>query len=662
MTIALQQVREAPSEGLDFDTVRPIHAERSEIEAAVADAELPSLLAALAMLTGDERLISEELRPPLPPMGATIAPQGGMSQEMQAKARALSVAAILSYRNAGCPAPAMPDAAFLDRIMKFLAKGAGSEYLPLLRHELGLPRDIGAPTWRKSELAPERDFSVAVIGAGLSGVAAAYRLRQAGVPFVVFDKNPDVGGVWWSNTYPGCRLDTPNFAYSLSFAQKPDWPQQFSRQPEIRKYIADVADRTKIRSNIRFNTEVVAMTWDEVAAKWNVKVRRADGTSEVHAFNAVIAALGLLTRPLIPEIPGLETFGGAAFHSAEWPADVSLEGKRVAVIGTGASAYQIVPSIVDRVARLSVFQRNPPWMLATPTYHDDLKAGMAWLLRHIPFYGRWYRFWQFWIAAEGRFPLVQVDEDWQHPVSVGRANERLRQECLAMLEAQFADRPDLLEKMTPAYPPGAKRMLRDNGVWAAALKREHTSLVTAGIARIEKDAVVASDGERYPADVIVFATGFTASDYLAPVTIVGRQGKNLHDWWAGDCRAYLGVTVPGFPNMFMTAGPNTGLVVNGSAIFSAECAVEYSLSAIKALFEKGAAAMDCRMDLFEAFNDKVDRENLTKAWGVATVSSWYRNSAGRASQTWPFPLLDYWRVTQKVEIGDYELIDPNNDK
>jgi 4-hydroxyacetophenone monooxygenase len=344
------------------------------------------------------------------------------------------------------------------------------------------------------------------------------------------------------------------------------------------------------------------------------------------------------------------------FHSARWPADVDVRGKRVAVVGTGASAYQIVPAIADDVAALSVFQRNPPWMLPTPNYHEEIKPGMAWLLHHVPYYGRWFRFWQFWMAAEGRLPLVEVEADWDHPISVGRANEGLRLECIDHLAQQFSDRPDLLAKVTPTYPPGAKRMLRDNGVWARALKLPHTNLVTDEIARIDEQGIVTADGALHEFDIIVFATGFQASDYLAPMKVVGRDGQNLHKWWSGDCRAYLGITVPGFPNLFMTAGPNTSVVVNGSAIFSAECAVEYALSAIGGLLKGGHAAMDVRQAPFDRFNARIDAGNLTKAWGTAKVSSWYKNRFGRASQTWPFSLLEYWKLTEKVEFADYEFI------
>lgn len=645
----------SPPSDLGFDETLPVTADDEHIGKAVEQADLPSLLATLAVLTADEGLIAAELRPPLPPMGASIAPQGGMSQEQQAEARRRASGAIRRWRDAGCPAAEYDDA-LLDRAMNFITNGQAPSYGPLLRHEIGLPRDLGAPEWRLGDIAPGRRFRVAVIGAGLAGVAAAYRLAQAGLEYEVFERKPDVGGVWWANSYPGCRLDTPNFAYSYTFAQKADWPQQFSTQPEILNYVREVARRSGILDHVRFGVDVESLNYDDATASWMVRWTDASGTTRQAVFDAVVTAVGQLDRPAIPDIPGLEEFPGRYFHSATWPKDVDLAGKRVAVVGTGASAYQIVPAIVGEVAQLTVVQRNPPWMLPTANYHEDIPGGMAWLLRHIPGYGRWFRFWQFWIATEGRLPLVEVDEGWDHPISVGAANEALRQECLENLRTQLADRPDLIAPMTPNYAPGAKRMLRDNGVWGNALRQPHVRLVTGGLTGISGNTMQFADGTTGEADIIVFATGFQAADYLAPMRVTGRGGRDLHEEWSGDARAYVGITVPGYPNLFMLAGPNTSVVVNGSAIFSMECAISYTLSGIRQLLESGHAALDCRVEPFERYNSWVDAGNLKKAWGAARTSSWYKNSSGRASQTWPYTLQTYWELTRELQAGEYDFL------
>jgi len=640
-----------------FSRYGKIEASDDFIRDAVEDADLPALMAALAMISGKRSLISAELKPPSPPMLTTIAPQGGMSQHAQEKAKRLAVAALIEYRDSGQTFEGRPDPGLLDDCVEYLISGDLEEHRSLLEHELGISQDLGAPGWTLDEVAPDTRFRVAVIGAGVSGIAAAYRLLQANVDFTVFEKNEEVGGVWWENRYPGCRLDTPNFAYSLSFAQKADWPQQFSRQPEIHEYLKTVATSAGMRRHIRFACEVDAMSFDEQRATWTLMVRDRSGSVTKEEFNAVITAVGILNRPSLPDIPGVDSFQGQAVHSATWPQELELAGKRVALVGTGASAFQIGPSIADRVAQLAVFQRNPPWMLPTPTYHDDIKPGMQWLLNHVPYYGRWFRFWQFWIAVEGRLPLTEVDDDWEHPVSVGRKNEELRKGCLDWLAGQYHDRPDLLAKMTPNYPPGAKRMLRDNGAWAAMLKMPHVELNTSGIERITPKGIQTQDGVLHEFDVIIFATGFKASDFLSPMKITGRNGLDLHqDCWAGDCRAYLGITIPGFPNLFMTGGPNTAVVINGSAIFSSECQVEYTMRAVRHLLTSRHAALDCKEAPFSAYNAWVDAGNLKRAWGAARTTSWYKNSSGRASQTWPYGLLDYWNLTSTFRPDDYEYL------
>ncbi|MEH0060031.1 NAD(P)/FAD-dependent oxidoreductase, partial [Auritidibacter ignavus] len=539
----------------------PKDADDSTIAAMVAQAEMPPLLAALALATGDPELLREDLVPPLPPMGATIQPHGGMSDKALEDARQIATGAIASLRDSGDPSRDEPTDEVITRVMAYLTKGASEDHKPLLRHELGI-QDYGAPTWSKDEVAPGIDFRVAVIGSGISGLGVAYRLLQAGLDFTVFEKNQEVGGTWWENIYPGCRLDTPQFAYSYSFAQKTNWSEYFSPQPEIQDYLADVASNFDIRSHIKFNTEVVAASFNDHTMMWHVVTENHKGVRKEYTFHAIISAVGQLNLPHIPEIPGARTFQGQAFHSAQWDATVDLTGKNVVVIGSGASAFQIVPAIADTVSNLTVFQRNAPWMLPTPTYHSPLPEGMQWLLRHIPYYGRCLRFWQFWQAAEGRMPFVTVDPEWQSDDAVSELNAQLRRELLEVLQEQVGDHPDLLQKMTPRYPPGAKRLLRDNGVWSKTLKKPNVVLETSGIQKIAPEGVVDNEGSLHPADVIVYATGFRASDYLEPIKVRGAAGRDLHEYWDGDARAYMGVNVPGFPNLFMIMGPNSGVVVN----------------------------------------------------------------------------------------------------
>jgi 4-hydroxyacetophenone monooxygenase len=622
----------------------------------VEDAEVPALLAALAYLTGEMSLVADELRAPMDSLQAQVAPQGGMSTETLATARAAAVDVLRRLRDGELRVDPTLDPERMRSLMRFCTAGASDEYLPLLEHELGVTGDLGAPGWTLPELAPGREFSVVVIGAGMSGLLAAYRLQQADVPFVVLEKNDDVGGTWLENAYPGCRLDTNNFAYSYSFAQKPDWPQQFSAQPDIRSYFSEVATTAGLREHIRFGTTVSALEYDEDAAVWRVRTRAADGVQETLVANAVISAVGQLNQPNYPDIPGIERFEGLAMHSARWVAGTDLAGQRVGVIGTGASAYQVVPSIADHAGELRVFQRNAPWMLPTPGYHRDIAPGLAWLFEHVPTYHQWFRFWQFWVATEGRLHLVGVDPEWSEPESVSAPNQMLRRQLLEHLAAQYPDRPDLLEKVTPTYTAGAKRMLRDIGVWAAALHQPHVHLVTDRITEITPKGVRTADGVEHELDVLIYATGFRAAEFLSPMTVTGREGVDLHEQWDGDARAYLGITIPCFPNLFCLYGPNTNLVVTGSIIYMSECAIEYVMECLRTVLAGRHRAIDTRRAAYEAFIESVDRENQVKAWGASSVSSWYKNANGRVTQNWPFPLLTYWELTRRPDPAAVELL------
>lgn len=633
----------------------PIHESDEFIKRMVEDAELPALLMTLAHLTGDDSLIKEEFRPPLKAMPTGAEAQGGMTPGIQTKARAAAVEAIIRYRDAGCPNPGKLKNGELETVLAFIAGNAARDYLSLAAHELNLPREDNEPNWKKDAIDPRRKFRVAIIGAGMSGLVMAHRLAQANIPFVVFEKNTEVGGTWWENRYPGCRLDTSNFAYSYAFAQKNDWPYQYSPQPAILQYLKDVSQLYDLRKHIRFETEVESMDYDEKKKEWALAVK-SNNAAERLQFNAVILAVGQLNRPIIPDFPGLDDFGGPVFHSAKWREDISLENKNVAVIGTGASAFQIVPSIADKVEKLYVYQRTPAWMLPAPNYHKPLPEGLAWLFLHLPFYSNWFRFYQFWVSSENRLGFFRVDENWNRKGSVSAANEELRQKLFDHLAPQYADRPDLLERVIPSYPPGAKRMLRDNGVWAAALKRDNVELVTTPIECFTRNGIRTNDQKERPADVVVLATGFSASDFYVPIRITGRNGLNLHEFWQEDARAGLGGCVPGFPNLFSVFGPNAALVVNGSIFFMSECCANYIVECMRVLLEQKQQAMELKLGIFNTFIDEVDAENRRLAWGgVSRVSSWYRNKFGRSTQVWPFALGEFWNRTRQPDASDFNF-------
>ena len=637
--------------------IEPITETDDEIRGFLDEAEVPPLLPALAYLTGDLTLLRDELRPE--PLLSGM-PQGGLTDDQQAQVRALALDALVRFRDGGCvPAP-LPDDDQLLRIMEFAVGGSDmAAYLPLLEEELAFRgEDRRAPTWNKSDVAPDVGFHVVVIGAGMSGLLAAHRLKQAGVHFTVLEKDTDVGGTWLENTYPGCRVDNPNHNYSYSFAQRHDWPLHFSTQDVLLDYFRRCADAFELREHIRFGTAVQSATWSDDDLTWTVDTRDADGRDETIVASAVISAVGQLNRPLLPDIQGRDSFAGLAFHSARWDDSVDLRGKRVAVIGTGASAVQFIPEIARDVAELLVFQRTPPWFGDTPDYHDAVAPGLRWLYSHVPSYSEWNRFWIFWKMGDGVLEGVRVDPAWEpKDASVSMMNDFARMMLTEYLNAQFADRPDLLAAVVPTYPVGAKRMLRDNGVWAGALTRDNVRLVTDSIREITPKGLVTVDGEQHAVDVIIYGTGFQASKFLTPMTVTGRRGIDLHEQWKGDARAYLGITVPGFPNLFCLYGPNTNIVINGSIIYFSECGVRYVLGCIGALLSGDHAALDVRADVFDEFNDHVDAGNAAMAWGCSDVNSWYKNEHGHVAQNWPFTLLEYWLRTLAPDPAEYEFLE-----
>lgn len=628
-----------------------------QLRQIVASTELPPLMVALAAATGDYSILRDELRPPQPPVDTVGQPHGGMDAAAQEAARELAFEALRTIRDEKITSVGTLDDEQATTILDWITNQATSDYHEMLKHDMALvPEVSGAPNFTKDQVAPTRDFTVAVIGSGVAGMAAAYRLKQAGLDYTVFEKGHEVGGTWWKNTYPGVRLDTPNYAYSFSFAQRDDWPQQFSEGAEIHKYTRDVAERAGITQNIQFGTEVLSATWDEEDGHWVLAMVVDGGQVQERRFNAVLTAVGQLDRPKFPDTPGHDKFAGIHVHSAEWKPGIELRGKKVAVIGTGASAYQIVPAIVDEVAELKVFQRSSPWMLPTPFYYEDMPESVTWLVEHLPQYGQWLRFWQHWLGVEGRQHTTAADPNWTKEGSVSAINERVRQQLTEMLKEQYADRPDLLAKVTPDYIVGGKRMLRDNGVWAKSLKKPQTTLVTSGMSEMTEAGIIDGEGTLHELDVIIYATGFQASEFLEPLRITGRNGQDLHEYWGGNATAYAGATVPGFPNLFIVSGPNTGHVVNGSLFSMIEYGLTYILDALNIVLEKDLKALDLKQDVLDEFVADLDAANAQKAWGHPDVHTWYKNKFGRVSQIWPYPIVEYWNITRAVDQSQYTEI------
>mgnify|MGYP006274237397 CR=1 FL=1 len=621
---------------------------RADLAPALAQADLRVLLMVVFHLTGDRRWLA----PPFTPKrdAKLIADEdAGLAPEAAAELRAAALDLL-----AGPPEPpavAAPDEALMGEMMAAcLGHPVEPDYAPMMREELGFaPRP---PAWPEGARPPDPPARpVAIVGAGASGLAMARMLDGLGIPFTVLEADAEVGGTWRRNRYPGAAVDTPNHAYSFSFGERADWSRWFSPQPEIERYLLERSHEFGVRDRIRFRTRVTRCDW--AGDHWRLALETPEGPEVLEAF-ALVSAIGPLSDVRRARFEGEAAFAGRLFHSADWPADLDLSGRRVAVIGTGASALQIVPAIVDRVAALTVHQRTPQWVREIPRLLEPMTDGARYLLRRVPFYAEWLRFTMLWRYGDGLLRTLRRDPDWPHPErAMNRVNDRHRAEMEAHVRRELEGRPDLIEKCLPAYPPYGKRMLLDNG-WYRALRREHVELVTEPIARVTREGIETADGRLRPQDVIVVATGFDVTRFAARLNVTGRDGRRLEAEWAGeDPRAHLGVTVPGFPNLFVLQGPNTGLAHGGSAIFQAECQARYTALCLMEMLARGWTSLEVRREAHDAYVAKVDAEHAELVWAHPGVNTYYRNAAGRVVSVMPWRLVDYWGMTRTPDFSDY---------
>ncbi|MBW2385785.1 MAG: NAD(P)/FAD-dependent oxidoreductase [Deltaproteobacteria bacterium] len=633
----------------------PITEDDAFLEEVVQSASIPTIMMSIVHLTGSRDILQGPIRPGPAMLGDA---QGGLSDTDRAQVRALALEALKAYRDGGCQLPPPPSPETIHEMMSFMVgQEVPAQYVPMMLEEMALDgQDARDVHWDENVATDiKQRFHVIVIGAGMSGLLAAIRLEEAGIPYTVIEKNDGIGGTWYENTYPGCRVDIANHFYCYSFEPNHDWPEHFSQRRELRAYFEGCADKYGVRPHVRFETEVARMHWDAAASEWAVTIRSKDGTEQKLRANAIISGVGQLNRPKFPDIDGQASFEGIAFHSAEWEHEHDLEGRNVAVIGTGASALQLVPEVAKQAGQLYVFQRSPAWMLPNASYHAQVSEGKKWLLKHVPYYSRWYRFLLFWPGSDGLMPSLIVDPEWPHPErSVNALNDAARIFFTDYMKEQVSD-PELLEKVVPKYPPFGKRMLQDNGSWLDALQRDNVELVTEGIERITEKGVLTDDGQERPVDVIVFASGFHANRFLHPMNVVGNDGIGLAERWGDDPSAYLGITIPHYPNLFCLYGPATNLAHAGSIIFHSECQVRYIMGCLKALLEGGHSAMECRPEVNEAYNERLDETASKTVWAHPGMNSWYKNSKGRVTTTSPWLLVDYWRWTQEPDLSDYML-------
>lgn len=631
-----------------FHVGQPFTTPDADIAAALEQVSIPTLLLSLVHITGDPRYIREFKQAGL----FLNEVQGFMSEEDKARARGVALPVIADYRDRGCPVPDPLPAELVREMLDWAAcEPVDEDNVPLMLEELDLE---GVDPRRPTPLQGTQDFSVIVIGCGESGVLAGVRLKQAGIDFTIVEKNAGPGGTWWENSYPGARVDVANHFYCYSFEPSNHWDHFFAEQHELRQYFRDVVDRHDLEPNIRWNTEVVSAEWD--GGMWNVMVRSAAGTETLRA-NAVITAVGQLNRPQIPEFPGAETFAGPAFHSAAWNHDVDVTGKRVALIGAGASGFQIAPAIADKVAHLTVFQRTAQWMFPNPMYHEPVADGVRWAMEHLPYYGRWYRFLLLWPGADKGLDAARVDPDYDDQGNaVSEINAIARIMFTDWITTQVGDDAGLLAKVLPDYPATGKRTLQDNGSWLGALKRDNVDLIRTPIERITPSGVVTTDGETYDVDIIVYATGFRATDVLFPMKITGRDGIDLHDAWGQRPYAYRGITVPGFPNFFMTYGPGTHLAHGGSLILNSELQMRYINQCLEHLITEGLRTMEPLPEPTKEWHRRSQEAIRQTVWAQPSIKhSYFKNADGEIHTVSPWRLSEYRSAINEPVWSDFTV-------
>lgn len=627
--------------------------EVAHFKAALAVANIPTLVPLLVQLTGDERWLEDPYRPR---RGAGLGDNtdGGLPEAVQEEIRAAALDAILAWR-AGAPI-AVTDPPH-DLLVRMLSVAMGepvpAQYGPMLAAEVAAALTPEDP----ERLDVPDGFSVLIVGAGVSGLAAGINLQAAGIPFTVLEQHDTVGGTWLENRYPGCGVDTPSALYSFSFKAY-DWSRYFCLRDELFEYLQDLADDSGMREHIRFNTEVLSAAYDEAGQRWEVTARLPDGSEETLSANVLITAVGAFNKPKWPSIPGLEDFEGPTAHTARWPDDLDLTGKRVAVIGNGASSMQLVPAIAEEAGSVTIFQRSPQWAAPFELFQTKVPEPARFLTREVPLYRLWYRLRAGWTFNDRVHDALQKDPDWPHPErATSKANDGHRKFFTRYIEQELEGRPDLIEKALPDYPPFGKRILLDNG-WYRSLRRDDVELVTDPIAEIRSDRVVTATGAEYEADVVICATGFDVVRFLAPMEIRGRSGRTLRETWDDDdAAAYLGIAVPDFPNLFTIYGPNSQGGHGGSLIGTAEAQLNYVMDLLRTMVREDLGALEVRPEVYEDYVRRVDEAHEKMIWTHPGMSTYYRNSRGRVVVNIPWRVVDYWHMTRAADMSEW-IVEP----
>ena len=617
----------------------PTELDPEELRANLHLADAGVLVAVLAQLTGDptviEKFADKISFEPAPPEHVGVT---------DPETRAVLVEAVVTALGAPRPEGALPfdDPGLFARIAPLaLGTPVGEEYIGMLLEQGGLQPP--QPVLPRTAKLPA-DFKVVIIGAGISGMTAALECAAAGIDYEIIERNDEIGGTWYTTVYPGIGVDTPSAYYSLSRDINGDWSSYYPQGDEYQKYLQAVADKNDLRDHTRFGTEVEALWWDEDRRQWQIHSVATDGTRNISHANVVVPAAGYLNRPRWPDLPGRETFTGVSIHSAEWDPELDLRGKKVAVIGAGCTAVQIVDACVDDVEQLTVFQRQPHWVAPRKRLSDDVPEHRRWLNSHIPFYANWNRLKSFWGTADNNYPVILRDPEWaaEH-LSISPANDVLLQICLDYIDRVFGADSELAKKVTPDFAPYGKRIIRDPGGYYTALTKPHVDVEASEPARVNERGIVTQDGRQLDLDVIVYATGYYL-DFLSTVDIRGRDGRKLSEVWGDNPSAYRGGMVPGFPNLFISSAPNYSPGHGAGHNFGVEVMVHYVMECLQLMAQRKAATIEVSPEAFEGYVKQIDDAMAQTVWcHTPTAHTYYRSGGGRIVTAFPFRLIDVWQ-------------------
>jgi len=620
------------------------HSDQALLDHAITQANIPTLLMVLVQMTGDTHWLDAPYQINRQ-SGMGDNDSGGLDATLQAEVRTAAIEAIRAWQNGKPLAIENPPPELLVRMLSnAMGERVPDEYGEFTAAQLSQKTRVVDPIY-----APD-DFRVLVVGSGATGMCAAVHLQQAGIPFSVVEKADRVGGVWYENKYPGAGVDTPNHLYSFSFVSY-DWPMYFALRDDLQTYMEHVAKEFDLLEHVRLRTEVVKAEWNDAEKYWNVTLEH-DGEQTIEQANVLLSATGIFNPPVWPNIPGIEDFEGPIFHTSDWPQDLSLADKNVAVIGNGASAMQICPEIQDEVASLTIYQRSTHWAAPFDQFRKVVPDAIRYLLREVPLYRAWYRVRLGWTFNDRMHEALQKDPDWIHPDrSLNAINDAHRAFFARYIEQELGDRKDLLEKVLPPYPPFGKRMLMDNG-WYRMLRNEKVALIDRPIVEITQNEIKTKT-EAITPDVLVIATGFDVLNFGTAFEARGRSGQTLTERWGDNASAYLGTAIPDFPNLFMLYGPNTQPGHGGSLLFVIERQMHYIMDMLKQMCEQGLSDVEIRSEVHAQYNQAVDAAHEKMVWTHPGMQTYYRNSQGRVVVNFPWRNVDLFEMTKQVNLQEY---------